>query len=90
MTKLDDKFIIQGKIYLIAYLAIYQKLKILWHFETSVNTGPHGAENVKKHHSSHSFYLIYAKHYGDIGYNAGLQTVTFLDNRPNLKEIVAL
>ena len=32
---------------LLLLLAIYQKLKILWHFQIFVNTGPHGAGNSK-------------------------------------------
>ncbi len=43
-----------------------------------------------KRYSSHSFELISAKIYEDIDSHGGIQTVTFLANRPSFTYFVAL
>ncbi len=54
------------------FLAIFQKLKILWHFKLLVNTGPYGLE-ISKYYS-YSFHLIWEL-YGDIGYHGEIQAI---------------
>ncbi len=44
-TKLNTKYHNQEIIQTITFLAICQRLKILWHFETFINTGTYGAGN---------------------------------------------
>ena len=46
-TKLHTKYHNQGLIQAITFCAICQKLKILWHFEFLLNTGPYEAGNFK-------------------------------------------
>ena len=45
---------------------------------------------ISKRFSSYSFHLITAKLYENISYHGGMQTVTFLGNRPSIKNFVAL
>ncbi len=47
-TKLHTKYHNLGLIQAMTFLAICQKLKILWHFEIFVNTGPYGTRNFKR------------------------------------------
>ncbi len=65
-----------------------QKLKLLWHFEVFVNTGPYGAENFKT-----LLVLQFSsdvKLYEDIGRHSGIQAITFLGKRPIFINFVAL
>ncbi len=65
-TKLHTSIIIGVNIGYYFFLAVCQKLKILWHFQIFVNTGPYGA-GISKRYSSYSFHLMLAKLYEDIG-----------------------
>ena len=40
---------------------------------------------ISKRYSSHSFHLMSAKRYEDIGYHGAIQAITFLGNRPSFK-----
>ncbi len=50
----------------------------------------HMGLEISKRYSSHSFHLMPAKLYEDIGYHGGIQAVTFLGNRLSFKNFVAL
>ncbi len=63
--------------YSLLYVAIWQKLKLLWHFEFFVNTGPYGAGDLLL---SYIFHLISAKLYEDIAYHGRINALTFLGN----------
>ena len=82
-TTLHTKYHNQGLIQAISFLAICQQLKLLWHLEIFLNTGPCGA-GISKRYSSQSFLLMSAKLYEDIwlpwqnmGYYYSSQSVKF-------------
>ncbi len=82
-----------GRYKVINILGICQKLKILWHFEIFVNTGPHGAGNFQN--AIPVFVLILAKLYEDIGHvgwHGGIQafTSTFLGNQISFNNFMVL
>ncbi len=53
-------------------------------------TQGHMGLEISKSYSSHSFHLMSAKLYEDLGYHARIQAVTFLGNRLCFKNFVAL
>ncbi len=77
--------IVMGEYRLLLFLAISQKLKILWHFEVLANTGP-GAGNFKM--------LLLLQFSSDVSQTLnedfGYQAITFVGNRPSFKNLVEL
>ncbi len=45
---------------------------------------------ISTHYSSHSFHLMSAELYEDIGYHSRIQAVTVFGNRPSFNKFVAL
>ena len=67
-------------------LAIYQKLKILWHIDTFVNTGSYEA-GISKRFSSPVFISCQPNNcMRTLGSHGGIQAITFLANRPSYKK----
>ncbi len=74
---------------LLLFLAICQKLKILWHFEIFLTQDYIGLE-ISKRYSSHNFHPMSVKRYEDIGYYGGIQAMISLGNRPIFKYFLTL
>ncbi len=75
--------LVMGEYRLLLFLAIYPKLKLLWHFVKFMLTQDDTGLEISKYFSPYGFHLISAKLHENIGYHGGMHAVTLLGNRPS-------
>ena len=89
-SKLDSKYHNQGLTYRLLFFGDLPTITKKYGTLNFFLTQDHIELEVSKCYFFYSFNQVWSKLYGDIAYHGGMQTITFLGNRPIYKKIVAL